>query len=254
MWAAKTDPDEAVSNIFKWLRHIGFTPPSWIQEGRVDLHAKVLGRTLFFGGIALLFVPAVWPHWPEEQSVKSILSLPPIPKTDTAHEGILKPANHPTPESGCDHMLLPETATKIIFGSSGTAITGFRKMTVLKIDDCEALAVERTPDGIFLNAEVNDGSGVPPAKIVNNRIIAYDGEYYSSKQSADSSLIVVKNTSGDVLLEANFLNQNAIKINGVFGCAGKKSIIVKDNEPVPGFIMRNSCFANPSVAFSVHMR
>lgn len=252
MALARTPPEDAASNLSKWAARLKI-----YYDRRIDEIAYRWAKAVLIVVVTVGLIGAVYLRLMSKSEIlgsPAILPLPvlpTIPKTDTAYQGVLKPANHPTPPNGCDHLPLPLTATKIIIGDNATALTGNGRMTVLQIRECEALAVERTPDGVFLSAEVNDGSGIPPAKIVNNQIVAYNGEYYSSKQSADLSSIIVKNANNKILLAADFLNPNTIKIKGLFGCTGKRPVVVEDDHPIPGILMTGSCFANPHIAFSV---
>jgi hypothetical protein len=178
-----------------------------------------------------------------DTSQPSAPAIPPIPKTDSQVHGWLKPANHPTPPNACTGDAFADRAAKVLIGDNALAIPQRGKMLVLEIKKCEALSMEMSPEGILLNATINDGSGIAPAQVVNNEVTAQNGETYYARESADESILTVKNSKGLVLLEAEFLNKSAIRIRGQFGCVGGPIVPIADGQPIPGMRMTNSCMA-----------
>jgi hypothetical protein len=172
-----------------------------------------------------------------------VFAKPPIPKTDSQVHGWLKPANHPTPPNACTGDAFADRAAKVLIGDNALTIPARGKMLVLEIKKCEALSMEMSPEGILLNATINDGSGIAPAQVVNNEVTAQDGETYYARESADESILTVKNSKGLVLLEAEFLNKSAVRIRGQFGCVGGPIVPITDGQPIPGMRITNSCMA-----------
>lgn len=141
--------------------------------------------------------------------------LPSIPMSDDEVHGWLKPANYPTPPNACDGIL-KDDAIRILIGNNAFALSGHRKMIVLKVGNCDSLVIERSPEGVFLDAELNDGAGLAPVRIRRNEIFAQNGETYIARQTRDLSSIVVKNRSGRSILDAKFLNNSTLKVKGMF--------------------------------------
>ena len=126
----------------------------------------------------------------------------------------------------------------MLIGDNAFGFDGYGRAVVLKIQGCPALSIQRSEDGVLLSAEVNDGAGVPPVEIVNNGIVAENGETYSAKQSDDFSKFSLKKVkTGRILLEAEFLNKTTIRVHGDFGCLRGKAVSVRDDQPIPGFFM-----------------
>jgi hypothetical protein len=113
-------------------------------------------------------------------------TLPPIPFADEEVHGELKPANDPTPPTGCDAFpfpIPPDTIT-ILIGDNAAAISGLGKTIALEIGSCEAASIERTPDGVFFNANLVDSDGNQVVKILRNKVDALMGERYIARQSS----------------------------------------------------------------------
>jgi hypothetical protein len=187
------------------------------------------------------------------EDTKTVAALPPIPKTDSPVGGWLKPANYPTPSNGCTDVDHSTDATLVLIGDNAVGFDGNGRTVVLEVQGCPALSVERSADGVRVSAEVNDGAGIPPVKIVNNIIVAENGETYTATQSADESKLTVRSVkSGRLLLEAEFLNRTTIRVRGVFGCLGHAAVPVENDQPVPSVIMHHSCFENSRAGIVVN--
>ncbi len=176
--------------------------------------------------------------------------MPPIPKTDTFVHGWLRPAYHLTPPNKCSDDI-PEGSVRLLICDNTMIISKYGKVIILMINGCEALGINRDERGTLLNTVVNDGSGVPPATIVNNEIVAENGENYSSRQSSDDSTLTVTNREGQTLLHAEFLNKSTMRITGRFGCTGGLSVPVVDDQPIPGVHMSGSCIGGFHSVFSI---
>ncbi len=246
----RTSPDEAGSKTREWI--------GWIKARR--LKAGYIGIVIILIGLGIWVVqsdsstrqPLVTTIDPPLPKVikDSASEAPPIPYTDDAVHGWLKPANFPTPPNGCDGIV-DANAIKILIGDNGIALDGDGKIVALQIGSCEALSIERSSDRVLVSATLNDGSGVPPVTIKNNEIFAQNGETYSARQTRDSSSITIKDKLDHLILEAKFLNKTTLKVRGKFGCVGGRSVDVKDDQPIPSFFMSRSCIANARVGIAV---
>jgi hypothetical protein len=259
---ARTPPDVAVSNLSLWVGKIGFHKipiPSWLRDRQADeigyrWSKRALGALVIVGLIAgaIYFAPTMKPVFtptspapPTSAAQHPSSPLPPIPYSDNEVHGWLEPAGDPTPPNGCDRIppnILPVSdAIKILIGDNAVAKTGFGKTVALQIGKCEAVSIERTTDGVFVNAEVFDKDGEEPIRITKNEIFSLNGENYSSRRSRDSSTITVKDNNGEIIFYARFINPTTVKIRGTFGCSGHPAIIVRDDEPIPGVITHGMC-------------
>jgi hypothetical protein len=173
-----------------------------------------------------------------------------IPLQDNEVSGRLQAANDRTPPNGCDTAPISGDAMTVLIGNNAVAKNGFGKFIPLKIGKCEVLWLERTPQGVFANADFFDGAD-NPARIRNNEIVALNGENYTARQTRDLSTLIVRDRQGQELLYVRFINPNTVRVRGVFGCAGHRPVLVRDDQPIPGVFMSNSCFIGDGVAISI---
>jgi hypothetical protein len=268
MRLASTPPKTAASNLSEWattlkLRKLALL----ISAKRVDDLAQYWGRIIQIAAFVVLVISGALWLWPQSgrlqpQTTQSttpvpaanpvVTDLPPIPKTDSSVYGWLKPANYPTPPNGCDHMPVSSDRTKVLIGDNAIGFDGNRQTIILQIKECPALVIKKTDHGVLFDAHINDGAGISPVTIIDNAIVAQNGETYSAKQSEDeSSIIVVNKKTGKVLLDAQFLNATTVSVRGQFGCLGGPSIAVKDDQPIPGVFMSGTCSMNSHIGIKV---
>jgi hypothetical protein len=166
-----------------------------------------------------------------------------IPFEDAEVHGLLKPAKGPTPPNACDATPLPSGSMKILIGDNAFAWPGFGKFTAIQIGACQTISMERTPLGISVDADVYDELGRLIAQIRNNEIMALKGDNYSPKQFRDGSSLTIKDAHGQEVFNVLYINPSTVRVRGVFGCPGHKTIAVKDDQPVPGLFMHDSCLS-----------
>jgi hypothetical protein len=249
MAIVKTNPDEIRSNISKYLEWAGIhTIPVWLQSRRVDQLVfcwslvMMISITLIFIGFGLGY-----------KFLSQAPTLPPIPFADEEVQGELKPANDPTPPNGCDALPfpIPPDTIKILIGDNPAAMSGLGKTTALEIRSCEAASIERTPDGVFFNANLVDSDGNQVVRILRNKVDALNGETYTTRQSRDQGSLTVTNKIGNVLFYARYLNKETVRIRGFFGCGGHPPVKVADNQPIPGVLMSGGCSLNSRVLIHI---
>ncbi len=161
---ARTPPDDAISNLSKWAKWAGIHHvPTWLRNRAADITvirwAYILSAIMIAGGLIIYFIEPAPPR-PLALSLATTASPPkqlsPIPFSDNEVHGWLKPANFPTPPNGCDGYISAD-AVKVLIGTVGIARDGYGKLIALQIGTCDALSIERSEEGIFIDAELNDG-------------------------------------------------------------------------------------------------
>lgn len=188
-----------------------------------------------------------------------IVGAPRVPDVEVI--GTLQPGNDPTPPNGCDVSPLgtypigtPQyhpDSIKVLVGGNAIAASGMGKFTVLQIGRCNVLSLERTPLGMDVYADLYDADGRLIARINNNQTDVLTGDNVRLSRAGDLSTFVVTNEAGDELLYVRFMNPTTIKARGIFGCPDHALVTVKDNEPMPGFFMRNSCIIGNGVGIAI---
>ncbi len=157
-----------------------------------------------------------------------------IPVSDEPVYGELRPANDPTPANACDKVPRSIDTVLVLLGNDVIGFSRYGKYQVLQIGDCEAVSLERTASGIFLNAQLQDIDDNKVVTITENKIEALMGINYKTSQSTDRASLTVSNKNGMELFYARFLNPHAIKIRGILGCNPGQKIMLQDGQPIVG--------------------
>jgi len=168
--------------------------------------------------------------------------------------GTLQPGNLPTPPNGCDGMptnLVSHDALKILIGDSAAALNGLGKIWAIGIAACNVLGIERTPQGINIEAKLYDAQGRLVATINDNTFHALSGKSYLVDRHGDLSTLAVTDQNGEEVLFVRYLNPMAVIARGVFGCPGHRIVPVRDGQPIPGLVMHSACFFNTYTAIHV---
>jgi hypothetical protein len=261
MGLARTPPDEAFSGFSKWAQRAGIHRiPSWLRDRNADVVAHKWARLALAvllvvgigGASAFLFGPSRAPAPPKVTAAEPT-ALPAIPYADEEVHGWLRPAGDPTPPNGCDR--LPPSgvsADAMLIGDNAVGKNGSGKFVALEIGTCEAVSMERTSEGVMVNAQVIDADDNKPIQIRNNAIVALNGETYSARQSRDSSSVTITDRHQNIIFYARFINPTTLRVRGTFGCGGRKPIPVFDNNPIPGVYMSNSCFVGARVGIHIN--
>ena len=84
-----------------------------------------------------------------------------------------------------------------------------------------------------------------------NKISALNGRNYSAGQSRDESRLTIRNTLGTELFYVRFLNPTTIQFRGFLGCSANETILVRERQPIPGFLMNGSCMGNATRAIQI---
>jgi hypothetical protein len=249
MGLARTRPKDAVSALSEWAEFFGIRRiPEWLRDTHADSVAQHWAKIVIaISLLAALLGGVVWYSTRPPQTIPK-----PIPFADEEVQGELKPANDPTPPNGCDALPVPPHTIKILIGDNAAAMSGLGKTTALEIGSCEAASIERTPDGIFFNANLVDSDGNQVVRILRNKVDALNGETYTTRQSRDQGSLKVTNKKNDVLFYARYLNKETVRIRGFFGCGGRSPVKVVDNQPIPGVVSFGGCCLNCKELFHMN--
>jgi hypothetical protein len=238
MALARTRPKDAGSGLSEWLALIGIRAPEWLRTPNTDAAAQNWSaRVLLISILGVILSGAVWVFAPTEKS---------IPISDEPAYGALIAAADPTPPNACDSHAnrIPPDTIKVLLGDNVFGISNYGRYSILRIDDCEAVSLERTRNGIFFNAQLQDDDDNQVVRIVKNKIEALSGSNYHSAQSTDRASITVMNKNGIELFYARFLNPATIVVRGFLGCSHRQSIVAEDGMSVPGIFISKSCSIN----------
>lgn len=202
---------------------------------------------LAFWVVGPIPAPAIFPT-PVQRTFEG---QPRIPLEDTEVHGALKSANEPIPPNGCDDApnVAPD-AVKVLIGDNAVVQNGHGKFTAIRVRSCDAVIVDKRPEGVFVDASLYGKEGEPIATISNNQITALNGEHYVARQSYDESAVTVKDSAGRELFYVRFLNPTTIRIRGYFGCHGSATVHITDNH-VPGAYISHSCFGGGTVGIQI---
>jgi hypothetical protein len=148
-------------------------------------------------------------------------------------EGVLIPANDPTPPSPQPSYQIPGNALLLFLGDSLAYGTG-TSMTVIRIGDKEMLKIRRTDRGLLVTAQVFSADGRIVAEIRDNQFEINRNNFFRRARPDKHTLIVYDQQNTEVL-NIRFLNRSAIQILGIFGTSARNSITVKaDQFILPG--------------------
>lgn len=167
--------------------------------------------------------------------------------------GSLIPGNLPTPPDTCERVWrnlrrlreseprptpgplaslpsrMPPNAMRVFLGNSEAYSTDGR-LVVFKSGDDDLIVLQRTETGMFVSAKVRDRDGGLVAQIVDNQFFINPHDSYKISGAGTNSLIV-KDSTGDRLLDVQFVNPLTVRILGTFfGLTGDKISIGEDQQ------------------------
>jgi hypothetical protein len=227
---------------------ISFLTGQTPNTGLNAVHMTIQGGAGINAGTMNIYPPAPTAAGPTPRTYQG---GPGIPFEDEEVHGVLKPANEPTPPNGCDGAPISADALKDLIGDNATTREGTGLVVPIGIRDCVPLSMERRPDGIFVNASLYDRENGAVVTIRDNRISALNGTNYTARQSRDESRLTVRNAKGTELFYVRFLNPTTIQFRGFLGCSANETILVKENQPIPGTFMKRNCFGNAGRAIQI---
>jgi hypothetical protein len=169
--------------------------------------------------------------------------------------GSLHPDHEPTPPNACDRQsqqTLPPDTLRVLIGGAAFAQTRPGKFIVLQVGSCNVLSMERTPDGVNVDAELYDAGGKLIATIANGQTHVMTGENVRTVISGDLSKMTVTDGAGEELLSVHYLNPTTITAGGIFACPGHPPVPINSRQignaifPKPG-----GCFKDNVIAVGI---
>jgi hypothetical protein len=164
-----------------------------------------------------------------------------IPVANMEISGDLIPGTEPTPSNACTSRGIGEDRFKVLIGDNGLLASEDGQLNALVLNGCVALSIHRGEAGILVSASLFDKERNHVVKIDSNKITTLNGEDYKSRQNEKRSTLTVSDKSGNRILFVDFINKTTLQVRGFFGCEPGKAVLVRDDQPIPGFFMKNSC-------------
>ena len=200
---------------------------------------------VLFGFACLLLTVAACLYW--------INAVSPV---ESEFEGVLIPANDPIPPNPCPGPP-PQGAIAIYIGSSVGYTTAIHPYGVLKLDDEVVLSIEKSDDGLLLNATVRSPDKRVVATIEKNKFRVNPNNYFYIKRP-DKHTLIVRDQQNRECLNVRFLNPTAVKVLGVFEFAtgNLPAIVINEAEvlSIENSIIRNACIDEAEGAFWIESR
>jgi hypothetical protein len=128
-------------------------------------------------------------------------------------EGLLTPANEPTPENVCSSFV-PDGAMLLLVGNSATFATKSSE-TVIQIGNENMLVMEKISGRIAISAKLFSSDGRIVAQLDKNQFFINPNNYFRKEISADGHSLVVLDQSGIEVLNVRFLNPTTLSFLGV---------------------------------------
>lgn len=126
------------------------------------------------------------------------------------------------------YVAVPPNALKVFLGNclAWNAKTGTHG--VLRVGGEDIITLKCTPNGLFVCATIRRKDGRDVARITDNKFEINPNNYFQLKRP-DRHEIQVFDKSGDMVLKARYINENAIVFQGVFfGKNGKRIVVTED--------------------------
>jgi len=138
--------------------------------------------------------------------------------------GFLSPGNVPTPPNPCG----PPGPGRFVLLAGGQAIViprGVRHYPAIRLNQQPIIWITDDDQGILVSAELrrDDGRGV--ATLHNNRFGVNTNNYYELRRPNRHEVTVI-DKSGTVALRAEFLNEQAFRIQGQYSQPGYGKVII----------------------------
>ena len=169
---------------------------------------------------------------------------PATPPKETETNFWLVPADDPTPPNGCSSqgVSVPNDELLLLMGKMAVHTSRKDKFTVVQFGGCPLLKMQRTSQGIALDADIFNEDGKQIAHIENNEVDLSSGKY-SRRKRPDSSTLIVYDEEGNEVLWVRYSNPTTVQIQGVFRCKGRNDslTVTKDRVIGDGMSEGNSC-------------
>lgn len=155
-----------------------------------------------------------------------------------AYSGWLEPGDDPTPSNNCEGGTAVRKGITLLFlGNHGNVheVLGFPH-TVLLINGMKAVVLSKSPDGLIapiIDIRSPDGKIVVRMNDTEGFVVNLNNELQFKRP--DHSTLIVTDEYGREVLNAKYLNRQALKITGVLTIPGYGSVPLDDGN------FSNSC-------------
>jgi hypothetical protein len=168
---------------------------------------------------------------------------------DVEVTGTILPADDPNLPNACDRQGVSTAGKITIFlGSNVATRPNAGKSAILVRQGTPLVTVEKTADGLYIDAMIFDATGKLVGTVTKNRFTVLTGDNSYIERRGDLSTLGIFDKSGTELLYVRFLNTNAMRIRGVFYSAGMPIARITDSDIQLGVIRgTNTCFGSGKV-------
>jgi hypothetical protein len=164
--------------------------------------------------------------------------------------GTLHPGNDPTPPlpKPCAGAA-PDSNTTIVFlGSNALIASGAGKHIIVRRRQTPMVSIERTADGLFVDAEIFNAAGKLVGHVAKNEFHVITGDNSYIERRGDLSTLGVYDGNKTELLYVRYLSPSAMRVRGVFYLSGRPTAVITDNAARDGGItITESCFVGGDV-------
>jgi len=154
--------------------------------------------------------------------------------------GALIAANDPVPQTLCGAP--PRDGMLMLFGPDAAIARGNGPFTPVRVGTCPALTLERTPDGLMVDAFGYDSDGNVVYRIARNRFEMIIRGFLKIERPDKSTFRIVDDVQRETLL-VRYLNRNTVSVHGTFRCGDAPAVTISATRIAFGKtrITRTSC-------------
>jgi hypothetical protein len=162
--------------------------------------------------------------------------------------GLLRPANEPAPKDFCGGV--KEGWISVIFGSAAFT-TPKSYQCLVKIDSVDVLWFEKTSDGMYVNAIVQNERGEEVARVTKNAVqVQPKSGYYA--EMPDPHTLIILTPDNQKAFYVRYVNPSLMKILGTFYHHRIGPYIIEEGKRPPGVNMDNFCFVMEGGGAIIH--
>jgi len=182
-----------------------------------------------------------------------LFPTPPTPAPEP-WRGWLQAGNAPTPANPCG-VDVPANEILGLIGDNAAFVRQKSQIAPVGIFQCRPVLLEKTPNGIKIQAAVYDMGGKYLGRIHNSGYDIEKTEGLVVEHSGDLTRLIVHNGTGDELLYIDYVNPQVVRIRGVFACPPHRTIVtVTDRGINPGSGIRRSCLGEPMGTVAIQLQ
>lgn len=142
-------------------------------------------------------------------------SIPQNAADEGKFEGLIMPANEPDPASQCPRQEFPPGTLKIFAGGNLFWLTKKDShLPIVRIAGRDLLWVDRTPDGVFVSADIIREDGRSVTQVRDNKFVINTNNYFKN-QSRDRHELTVVGEEG-LAFKVRYANEHVLVIEGSF--------------------------------------